>query len=180
MNAAHEYAEAVRQVGEGITEYTALDIAGKMWYNGAGYRTPMHAIADELRSKGYQKRYAKGTSHASAGMAMFDELGTEYYFSKDGAKYKMMSAGDKVLNAKATDFLYNFATGKNSAIQELIERMSSANIGAGVESKVVAPIINMGDINVAGDASEHTVSEIRRAQRDQMNFIIKEFNKYSR
>ena len=123
---------------------------------------------------------ATGTSNASPGIYRFDEKGTEYYLSKDGNKYKMMSAGDKMLNAKATDFLYNFAIGKNSAIQELIERMTGANIGAGVESKVVAPIINMGDINVAGDASERTVSEIRRAQRDQMNFIIKEFNKYSR
>lgn len=123
---------------------------------------------------------ATGTPNASPGIYRFDELGTEYYLSKDGNKYKMMSSGDKMLNAKATDFLYNFAIGKNSAIQELIERMSGANVGAGVESKVVAPIINMGDINVAGDASERTVSEIRRAQRDQMNFIIKEFNKYSR
>ena len=180
MNASHQYAEAIRQTGYAITETEALAIAGRMWYNGTAYHTPMHAIAEELRGKGYKRHYAKGTAHASSGFAMFDELGTEYYFSKDGAKYKMMSAGDKVLNAKATDFLYNFATGKNSAIQELIERMSNANIGAGVESKVVAPIINMGDINVAGDASEHTVSEIRRAQRDQMNFIIKEFNKYSR
>lgn len=123
---------------------------------------------------------ATGTANASTGFYRFDEKGTEYYLSKDGNKYKMMSSGDKMLNAKATDFLYNFAIGKNSAIQELINRMTGSAIGSGVEAKVVAPVINMGDINVAGDASEQTVSEIRRAQRDQMNYIIKEFNRLSK
>ena len=179
MDAAHQYAEAIRATNGSITESEALGIAGQMWYNGQGYHTPMHAIAEELRGKGYVKHYAKGTFSASPGWAEYDEQGTEYFFSKNGSKYRMMSSGDKVLNARASDFLYNFATGKNSAIEELVERINS-EIGKGVNGNIIAPVINMGDINIAGNADEATVSEIRRAQRDQMNYIIKEFNKMSR
>ena len=127
------------------------------------------------------KGYWTGTPKASAGLHSLDELGTETIFeSADGTKYKMFTGGEKVLNARASDFLYEFANGGS----ELLEKIIKSALGEGLFSKI-APIINnnnidMGGIVVQGNADKRTVSEIRRAQRDNLTTMLKELNKLNR
>lgn len=81
-----------------------------------------------------------------------------------------------VLDSKASSFLYNFAndaskifgTASSSAIKDIY---GLNTIGNSIGS------INMGNIIVEGNADERTVSEIRRAQRDSVDFMLKELNK---
>ena len=126
------------------------------------------------------KGYASGTCNATAGWHAIDELGDEYVFtSADGTRYKMLNSGDHVLNAEATDFLYDFANGG----QEILEKIIKSAVG-GLFDKIV-PIINnndidMGGITVNGNADAHTVSEIRRAQRDNLKTMLQELQKLNK
>jgi TP901 family phage tail tape measure protein len=119
--------------------------------------------------------YSSGTTHATRGLHRVDELGAEYVFtSKDGNRYRLLNDGDKMLNAESTDFLYRLATNGKSIISRLLNgngfnRLALNAAGSG------ATEIRMGDIIIQGNADERTVSEIRRAQRDGINTILKEF-----
>jgi hypothetical protein len=121
--------------------------------------------------------YASGTSRATRGLHRIDELGAEYVFtSKNGNRYRMLSSGDKVLDADSTNFLYRFATAGRQILASLIGggsvgRLGLAGAGGGLTE------IRMGDIVINGNADDRTVSEIRRAQRDGINTILKEFNR---
>ncbi len=125
--------------------------------------------------------YAKGTKKATAGLHAIDELGSETIFeSADGTRYKMFSGGEYVLNAKASDFLYEFANSGGAVLEKLIRGIFDSGI-----SDVVRPIINqndikMGDIYVQGNADKQTVSEIRRAQRDSLSEMLKSFNRLNK
>ena len=121
--------------------------------------------------------YASGTSNATPGLHKIDELGDETIFSsRDGNKYKMFSGGEKVLNARASDFLYNFANSGGEMIRRAIGNAVSSGLynlfahGNGVE-------IRTGDIIIEGNADKATVSEIRRAQREQVEMMLKSFNR---
>lgn len=126
--------------------------------------------------------YASGTSHATAGIHEFGENGDEVIFtSADGSKYRIFSDGEKVLNAKATNFLYDFANafgGRNHAWDSLIGGILGQvnNIG----SRDTTVEIHAGDIIVQGNADERTVSDIRRIKREQMNYILKEIGKLNK
>ena len=126
--------------------------------------------------------YASGTHHATAGIHEFNENGDEVIFtSADGNKYRIFSDGEKVLNAKATNFLYDFANtfgGRNRAWDSLISGVLGQvnNIG----SRDTTVEIHAGDIIVQGNADERTVSDIRRVKRDQMNYILKELGKLNK
>lgn len=119
--------------------------------------------------------YAHGTSNATKGLHAFDEDGSEYIFtSSDGNKYKLFNSGDKVLNSKASQFLYDFANKGSSIIGNFTKGLNNffGNIGS------MSPIqVNMGDIIVSGNANELTVSEIRRAQRENVDYMLKEFRR---
>lgn len=127
------------------------------------------------------KGYASGTKNALAGLAQINELGDEAIFqSKDGNTYKLFSGGEKVLNAKATDFLYEFANGGS----EILEKVIKSALGGGLFDKI-SPIINnnevnMGDIIVQGSATSQTVSEIRREQREAVKYMLTEFQKLNK
>lgn len=122
--------------------------------------------------------YKKGTKSATPGLHRINEEGNEAIFkSGDGNTYRMFSGGEKVLNAKATNFLYDFAM----AGAEILGKMKGAasdtfrNIGT-----VNQPIdISMGDIIINGNTDQQTVSDIRRAQREQINDVLKAFNRYN-
>lgn len=122
--------------------------------------------------------YASGTSWATPGLHALDEKGTETIFeSSDGNKYKMFTGGEKVLNAKASNFLYKFATGG----VELLEKIIRSALGDNPANKII-PIVNnnhieMGDVVVQGNADKSTVSEIRRAQRDNLKSMLRAFDK---
>lgn len=126
--------------------------------------------------------YASGTVNAASGLHRIDEVGPEYIFEskRDGSKFRMFGGGEKVLNAKATSFLYDFATSGGGIMSKMIHQImhSVSNIGGIGRGSVVE--INAGDIIVNGNATNHTVSEIRRAQRENLEYVIKEFNKLNK
>ena len=121
--------------------------------------------------------YASGTTHATRGLHRVDELGAEYVFtSKNGNRYRMLGEGDLMLDAKSSGFLYRFATAGRSILEQLIGGGRMGGLGlAGAGGGVTE--IRMGDIIIQGNADERTVSEIRRAQREGINTILKEFNR---
>lgn len=125
--------------------------------------------------------YATGTKRAKAGIHEIDEEGYETIFeSADGARYKLFSGGEKVLNAKASNFLYDFANGGG----EILEKIIKSALGGGIFDKIMPVVnnneINMGDIIVQGSATEKTVSEIRRAERDNLKNMLQSLNKLNK
>ena len=136
------------------TAYKGIDLI-----NATGYSGPITG-------------YATGTSGASAGLHKLFENGDEYIFSSsDGNKYRMFSGGEKVLNANQTSFLYDFAKTGSAAFTNMFEKLSSVSIPNMIKN--AASTINMGDIIIQGNADKSTVSEIRRQQRDSMNYMLK-------
>lgn len=125
--------------------------------------------------------YASGTQSALPGFKQIDETGAEYTFvSSDGNRYRIFSGGEKVLNAKATNFLYDFATTGGTVISNMMSSLVDT-IGLGKISKPSQAIaLSTGDIIIQGNADHRTVSEIRRAQRENLEFVIKEFNKLNK
>lgn len=125
--------------------------------------------------------YAKGTKNATAGLHSLDELGAEYLFtSTDGNKYRVLSSGDKVLNARATDFLYEFANGGGEILEKIIKSAFGTSLFDGIKPAVVHNDITVGGVTVQGNADTRTVSEIRRAQRDNLTEMLKSLNKLNK
>lgn len=127
-------------------------------------------------------KFASGTSYAPPGLHMLDEYGSETIFqSKNGQKYKMFSGGEKVLNAKASDFLYKFATTGAEFFSKLFSGATNGfNNLVGGNRRLAVEAVNMGDIIINGNADQSTVSEIRRAQRDALENLLREFDRLSR
>ena len=124
--------------------------------------------------------YAAGTSHATAGIHEFDENGDEVIFtSADGSKYRIFSDGEKVLNARAAEFLYDFANSHGNSMKNVWDSLVGSIIQQvrGIRAGDASVEISTGDIVIQGNADSRTVSEIRRAQRDHVSYILKEFNK---
>lgn len=120
--------------------------------------------------------YASGTSHSTAGLHKVDEQGVETIFqSADGQRYRMFSSGEKVLNATASDFLYKFANKGREILDKLFSGTSRSynNINPGVAMNN----IQQGDIIIQGNADKATVSEIRRAQRENLEQMLKQLNR---
>ena len=135
------------------------------------------SVGPATRAKLKALGYASGTRNATPGLHSINELGMEDIFmSSNGTQYKLFSGGEKVLNARATNFLYDFANASSKVLgnisggdfsQSLVKAVGGAN-----------PIqISTGDIVINGNADMHTVSEIRRAQRDNVDFMLKQFAK---
>lgn len=125
--------------------------------------------------------YAKGTGNATAGLHSLDELGSEYLFtSSDGSNYRVLNSGDKVLNAKATDFLYEFANGGGEILEKIIKSVFGTSLVDHIQPVVNHNEIRMGDIVVQGSATQQTVSEIRRAQRENLSEMLKSLNKLNK
>lgn len=122
--------------------------------------------------------YAKGTQNATLGFHRVNELGAETLFeSSDGNKYRLFSGGEKVLTAKASNFLYNFASTGGEFISSTIQKMISTALPNLAKHFSADNNITMGDIIISGDCSNNTVSEIRRAQKDSVSFMLHELNK---
>ena len=129
------------------------------------------------------KGYASGTDNATPGWhELFEGDLDEYVFtSSDGNRYRMFSGlGDKVLNADATDFLYQFANSGGSVLTKMLADLFGLSNFGNIAKPVQAIEIHSGDIIVQGNANERTVSEIRRAQRENLKFVITEFNKLNK
>ena len=125
--------------------------------------------------------YASGTRSATPGIHKMFENGDEFEFrSSDGNRYRVFSGGEKVLNAQATNFLYDFATSGGQILSnifsDLLKAFSISNI-----SKPSQPVqLSTGDIIIQGNANDRTVSEIRRAQREGIDYILKEFTRLNK
>lgn len=120
--------------------------------------------------------YASGTNNATAGIHRVDENGIETIFqSADGQRYRMFSSGEKVLNASASDFLYKFANKGRDILNKLFNGTSHSynNVNPGV----IANNIQQGDIIIQGNADRATISEIRRAQRENLEQMLKQLNR---
>lgn len=116
--------------------------------------------------------YASGTSNATSGLHMIDEHGSETIFqSANGNRYRMFSGGEKVLNAGASEFLYKFASSYGKSLTHGV-----SGIPSGI-SRNGNPSISMGNIIISGNADDRTVSEIRRAQRDQIRDLLTMFGR---
>lgn len=125
--------------------------------------------------------YASGTRFATRGIHAIDEKGIETIFeSADGTRYKMFTGGEKVLNATASNFLYNFATSGGKSILDMVQKFASSLPSLRSAGKEIIAEIKTGDIIIQGNADQRSISEIRRAQRDNVDFILKEFARLSR
>lgn len=176
-NASNIYEEMKKSGEETAKLVTTLDNAIKAYED---YRnlTDLYTTGSSYSGgfNGIGRPYASGTSNATRGWHMINEHGAEAIFSSaNGSKYRLFSGGEMVLTSKATDFLYNFAN-KYSEISNsssLIKNIPQALFGKAVS----AGVIKTGDIIINGSASEATVSEIRRAQRDQVTNLLKELGR---
>lgn len=130
--------------------------------------------------------YKSGSDDTTAGLHMFDEegFGSEYIFtSSDGNRYRIFSDGEKVLNARAASFLYDFANTYGSNVFDVFDslvRRTYQNASKIISHTASASDIRMGDIIINGNTTQQTVSEIRRAQRDGISNLMKEFKKLSK
>lgn len=125
--------------------------------------------------------YASGTSHATPGIHELFEKGDEYIFeASNGRRYKMFSGGEKVLNAKATDFLYKFANNGQEFLSKIIETFAGNFTPANITKNTLPVQLSTGDIIIQGNASDRTVSEIRRAQRENIDYVLREFRKLNK
>lgn len=125
--------------------------------------------------------YASGTSNATRGIHEVDEKGAEWLFtSGDGTKYRVFSGGEKVLDANATNFLYNFATTGGKILSDAFSSLLNAIMPSKISNQQRHLQISTGDIIIQGNANEKTVSEIRRAQRDNVEYILKAFTKLNK
>ena len=125
------------------------------------------------------KGYASGTANATPGWhELFEGDIDEYVFtSSDGSKYRMFSGlGDKVLNGDATDFLYDFANSGGTVLTKMLADLLKVGGLGNIAKPVQAIEVSTGDIIIQGSCDEKTVSEIRRAQRDNLQFILKSLN----
>lgn len=116
--------------------------------------------------------YASGTHNATAGLHMIDENGSETIFqSANGNRYRMFTGGEKVLNARASDFLYKFASSYGSILAGSAKSALNGLYRGGAQQ------ISLGNIIINGNADNKTVSEIRRAQKEQIRELLTAFGR---
>lgn len=135
-------------------------------------------VGPNTKAKFKAAGYASGTRNATAGLHEVWEDGSEYIFtSSNGKRYRMFSSGEKVLNADATNFLYDFANSGGKVLEAIVSNLMNSSKLSAINSSAYSPVINMGDIIIQGGATEKTVSQMRRAQREQVNTLLKEFGR---
>lgn len=120
------------------------------------------------------KGYSSGTKNAKGGLSVVDENGSEYILGNPTkGRYQFLNGGDKVFNAKASDFLYKWA---NQPAEMLSSMVGSLTTSSAVS--IASPCnINIGDINISGNADEKTVGELRKARKELVTEILTEFKK---
>lgn len=127
--------------------------------------------------------YATGTRNATAGLHKINEKGSEYVFSDQGNnQYRLFSSGEKVLNASAANWLYDFANSRGGVLDNIVSKLTG--VVRSIETRFAGEgkptEIHMGDIIIQGNANEKTVSDIRKAQRETVNMVLKEINRLRR
>lgn len=117
--------------------------------------------------------YAKGTSNAKGGLSVVNEEGLEYILGNPSkGKYQFLNSGDKVFNAKASEFLYKWANEPAKILGSMAKSLSASSVA------IASPCnITVGDININGSADEKTVGELRRVRKELVTDILNEFKK---
>lgn len=124
--------------------------------------------------------HASGTKSSTAGLHRIFENGPELEFqSSNGNTYRMLGAGDMILPAKATSFLYDFAVAGSKMVGGLTGGSPASIIGA-MSGGNRSISVTMSPISIYGNANQQTVSEMRRAQRDALNDTLKAFAKLNK
>lgn len=135
-------------------------------------------VGNKTRAKFKTKGYYSGTQSATPGLHEVDEFGAEYLFtSKDGNRYRMFTGGEKVLNANATNFLYTFAETGGKILRDMVGGATGKGSLNRISGGSTINQITMSPITVQGNADSQTVSQLRRAQRESVQMVLKEFNK---
>lgn len=121
--------------------------------------------------------YASGTRYSTKGYHRINENGSEMLFtSANGSQYRLFGTGDKVLDAGASEFLY--ALGESRG-QSLINSAAAGVFGM-TQGGATPAVVQMGDIIIQGNADERTVSEIRRAQKENVEMMLTAFKRMRR
>lgn len=180
---------ALNQMGSGNSGTKSLDgVYGAMtatavkafqrWMNNnKGYNLAVDGIVGSGTRKAFAAMgYALGTTHATPGMHRIDERGSELVFeSANGNRYRLFSGGEKVLNASATNFLYQFATSGGRILTDMIRgTVNRGDFDRISNSRSIGDIV-MGDIIINGNADQRTVSQIRREQREGIDYVLTQF-----
>lgn len=140
--------------------------------------TPDGIVGANTKAKFRSMGYSMGTRSASTGIHRVDELGPEFVFeSSDGNRYRVFRGGEKVLNANATNFLYDFANHGRDILSAIIRSLAGGSIAGKINDVAQVFDINMGDIIVQGNADSRTVSQIRREQRQSVDYMLKEIGR---
>lgn len=98
------------------------------------------------------------------------------FTSADGRSYKILSDASMFTDSLMSSFINNTSRISNA----MIEKMSPTYSSMPDIRRQVSPVINMGDIIVNGSTNERTVSEIRRAERENIEFVLKRFTALSK
>lgn len=157
--------------------WTEADKSLDAYFKAMGQAYKNILLVDAYKPTGY----ASGTSNATPGIhELFEGNKDEYVLeTSDGHRYKMFSGlGKKVLNASATDFLYKFANNGEAFISNMINGMLGSINNVSRPTQQIQ--LSTGDVIVQGNATAETVSAIRRAQRDNIDFVLREFTRLNR
>ena len=88
----------------------------------------------------YVKKLAKGTRHASSGLALVNEQGTEAIFSKTPTgSFHLMNEGDQVFTKQQTDNLYRLSTAAPSLLLSAIASPALPETGASLQQHANSP-----------------------------------------
>ena len=180
---------ALNQLGYGNSGTNSVDgVFGSQTRNAViAFQRAMGIQQDGVVGKNTKEKfkvsgYASGTLNALPGLKEVDELGPEWLFvsPSTGQRYRVFSGGEKVLNAEGTNFLYNFAMSKGSMITDSLQKIfrdTFSSLRNSISGNTGPVSITTGDVIVQGNADTSTVSELRRAQRDQVSTLLKEFGR---
>ncbi len=91
--------------------------------------------------KGYHiVYYARGTRHASSGLALVNEQGTEAIFSRTPTgSFHLMNEGDQVFTKQQTDNLYRLSTAAPSLLLSAMASPALPGIGASNQQQTNSP-----------------------------------------
>lgn len=124
--------------------------------------------------------YALGTKSATPGIHRINENGDEALFkTSDGGTYRLFSGGEHVFSAGATGFLHEFADNPIGVLAQLLDNIRGG-VGAEIKNNNMSQNISLGDIYIQGNATEKTISEIRREKRAEMDYMLKELGRLSK
>lgn len=102
--------------------------------------------------------------------------GSYVYESKDGKRYRVYTDySGGMLNSNTPDFIRGFENQKYSVLSDLLSNTSGSITSISGQRSVRDISLSTGDIIIEGNANTATVSEIRRAQRENIDYVLREF-----